>query len=61
MAAKRTAKERVQNYPSLFPELEIELLEVDISELELDIPELELDIPELENLSLWEGSLNTYN
>ena len=22
MAAKRTAKERVQNYPSLFPELE---------------------------------------
>ena len=53
MAAKRTAKERVQNYPSLFPELEIELLEV-------DIPELELDIPELENLSLWEGSLNTY-
>lgn len=66
MAAKRKAKERVQNYLSLSPEIEVELLDIDYPEievepLELKIEPLELELMEIERLSLWEGSLSTYN
>ena len=44
-----------------FPEIEIELLEVDFPEIEVEPLEIETDFPELQSLSLWEGSLSTYN
>ncbi len=60
MAAKRTSKERVQNYPSLFPELEVEPLELEIDFPEIEVEPLEIDFLEIEvepleigNLSLW--------
>ncbi len=42
-----------------FPEIEVEPLEIDFPEIEVE--PLEIDFPELESLSLWEGSLSTYN
>ena len=41
MAIKRKTKERIPNYPSLFPE--IELLDVDTTEIEVDT--IEIDTP----------------
>ena len=64
MAAKRKAKERVQNYLSLSPEIEVELLDIDyleIEPLEIKVEPLELELMEIERLSLWEGSLSTNN
>ena len=66
MATKRQAKERVQNYPSLFPEIEVELLDIDYPEIEvelldIDYTEIEVEPLEIETLSPWEESLSTYN
>jgi hypothetical protein len=64
MATKRQTTERVPNYPSLYPE--IELLEVDYPEIEvelldIDYTEIEVEPLEIETLSPWEESLSTYN
>ena len=46
MAIKRQAKKRVPNYPNLFPEIEVELLDIDYQEIEVEL--LDIDYQEIE-------------
>ena len=50
--------EKRESLPKFNPD-EIELLEVDFPEIEVE--PLEIDFQEIGSLSLWEGSLSTYN
>lgn len=50
--------EKRESLPKFNPD-EIELLEVDFTEIEVE--PLEIDFQEIGSLSLWEGSLSTYN
>lgn len=54
--------EKRDSLPKFNPD-EIELLEIetDFPEIEVEPLEIETDFPELQSLSLWDGSLSTYN